>query len=94
MTRPRSQDSKLDELIKLQREQSRQMVHMQAQLEDVTAKVEGMAPTVQQVADAVTFAKVGRTVFRFLIGIGIAATPIIWWMNDRWHILGQLFRKL
>lgn len=90
MTRVRSQDSKLDELIRLQRD----MAELREQVGDLTDKVQAMAPAVQQVADAVTFAKVGRTVFRFMVGIGIAATPVLWWMNDRWHLLAALVKRV
>jgi hypothetical protein len=94
MTRPRSQDSKLDELLRLHRDQGRQMADLQAQVSSLSVQVKEMAPTVQQVADAVTFAKVGRTFFRFLMGAGIVIAPVLWWMADRWHLLAQLFKRV
>lgn len=51
-----------------------------------------MAPTVQQVADALTFAKVGKSVFRVLMGVGIVVAPALRWMQDRWSIIAQLFK--
>jgi len=88
-----SESDKLDEILRLFRERDQQLSAMRDEVKALSGQVAEMAPIVQQVADAITFAKVGRTVFRFLIGIGIAAAPVMWWMADRWHIVGQLFKR-
>jgi hypothetical protein len=80
-------EEKLDELIRLSRARDEQINRLATQVEE-------MAPTVQQVADALTFAKVGKSVFRVLMGVGIVAGPAIWWMQDRWSIIAQLFKRL
>lgn len=79
-------EEKLDELIRLSRARDDQITKLAAQVEE-------MAPTVQQVADALTFAKVGKSVFRVLMGIGIVTAPVIYWFSDKWHIIGQLFKR-
>lgn len=90
----RTQSSKLDELIRLSRERDVQLVALTAEVKDLKEQVETMAPTVKQVADAVTFAKVGRTFFRILIGAGAVCVPVLLWMTDRWHLIGQLFKRV
>lgn len=80
-------EDKLDLLIRLTEAQDEK-------IKGLTDKVGIMAPTVQQVADALTFTKVGKSVFRVTIGIGAVVAPVIWWMQDRWHIIGQLFRRI
>jgi hypothetical protein len=84
---------KLDEILRLSGERDEQLSNLATEVKALSGQVSDMAPVVQQVADAITFAKVGRTVFRFLMGIGIAAVPVLWWMADRWHIVGQLFKR-
>lgn len=80
-------EEKLDELIRMSRARDEQINKLATQVED-------MAPTVQQVADALTFAKVGKSVFRVLIGVGVVAAPVVYWMQDRWHIIAQLFKRV
>lgn len=79
-------EEKLDELIRLSRAR-------EDQISKLSEQVKEMAPTVRQVADALTFAKVGKSVFRVLMGIGIVTTPIVYWLNDKWSIIGQLFKR-
>lgn len=79
-------EEKLDELIRLSRAREDQIAKLSEQVEE-------MAPTVRQVADALTFAKVGKSVFRVLMGIGIVTTPIVYWLHDKWSIIGQLFKR-
>lgn len=79
-------EDKLDELIRLSRARDDQITKLATQVEE-------MAPTVQRVADALTFAKVGKSVFRVLIGVGIVSAPVVYWLQDRWHIIGQLFKR-
>lgn len=88
-----SQSDKLDEILRLSRERDQQLLAMRDQMCELSDQVAEMAPIVRQVADAITFAKVGRTVLRFLIGLGLAAAPVLWWMADRWHLVGQLFKR-
>lgn len=90
----RTQNSKLDELIRLSRERDAQLAEMTDKLKDLTEKVEIMAPTVKQVADAVTFAKVGRTFFRILIGAGVVVVPVLLWITGRWHLITQLLKPV
>ena len=85
--------AKLDEILSLSRKRDDEITALRQQMTDLSDQVTNMAPVVQQVADAITFAKVGRTVFRFLIGIGLATAPVLWWRADRWHIFGQLFKR-
>jgi len=85
-TRIDAMERKLDQLIEL----SHQRQH---EIQALSAQVSEMAPTVKAVADAVTFAKIGRSVFRVTIGMGVLVAPVVWWMQDKWVILGQLFRK-
>ncbi len=79
-------ERKLDTLIELSHDRERQIAALSEQVSE-------MAPTVKQVADAVTFAKIGRSVFRVLIGVGVVVAPVVWWLNDRWHVIGQLFKR-
>lgn len=79
-------EEKLDELIRLSRARDEQITKLAAQVEE-------MAPTVQQVADALTFAKVGKSVFRVLMGVGIVTAPVIYWLHDKWAVIGQLFKR-
>lgn len=94
MARARSQNSKLDELIELSRERDRQIGELNTVVAGLAKKIEVMAPTVQQVADAVTFAKVGRTFFRILIGAGAVCVPVLLWMTGRLHLIAQLFKPV
>lgn len=79
-------ERKLDQLIELSHQR-------QSEIQALSEQVADMAPTVKQVADAVTFAKVGRSVFRVMIGIGVIVAPVVYWMQDKWSILGQLFKR-
>jgi hypothetical protein len=79
-------EGKLDELIRLFRARD-------GDIANLTAQVEEMAPTVRQVADALTFAKVGKSVFRVLMGIGIVTAPLVYWLSDKWSIIAQLFKR-
>ena len=79
-------ERKLDQLIEL----SHQRQH---EIQALSLQVSEMAPTVKAVADAVTFAKIGRSVFRVTIGMGVLVAPVIWWMQDKWLIIGQLFKR-
>lgn len=79
-------ERKLDQLIELSHQR-------QSEIQALSEQVADMAPTVKQVADAVTFAKVGRSVFRVMIGIGVIVAPVIYWMQDKWTIIGQLFKR-
>lgn len=79
-------ERKLDELIRLSHAR-------EIQIQALSEQVAEMAPTVQQVADAVTFAKIGRSVFRVLIGVGVVVAPVIWFVQERWGIIAQLFKR-
>jgi hypothetical protein len=80
-------ERKIDELLKLSHDR-------EDQLSALSAQVAEMAPTVKQVADAVTFAKVGRSVFRVLIGTGMFVAPVIYFMQERWGLLAQIFKRI
>ena len=80
-------ERKLDELIRLS-------LARESQISDLSEQVSRMAPTVQQVADAVTFAKVGRSVFRVLIGVGMVVAPAVWWLDGKWSLIAQLFKRV
>lgn len=79
-------ERKLDELIRLSHARD-------SQIQALSEQVAEMAPTVKAVADAVTFAKVGRSVFRVMIGVGAVVAPVIWWMDNKWAVILQLFRR-
>lgn len=79
-------ERKLDELIRLSHARD-------SQIQALSEQVSEMAPTVKQVADAVTFAKIGRSVFRVLIGVGVVVAPVVWFLQERWHIIAQLFKR-
>lgn len=79
-------ERKLDQLIEL----SHQRQH---EIQALSEQVSEMAPTVKQVADAVTFAKIGRSVFRVLIGVGVVVAPAVWWVNEKWALIAQLFKR-
>lgn len=87
MSRIDQMEEKLDELIRLSRARDDQMTKLSDQ-------VGLMAPTVQQVADALTFAKVGKSVFRVFMGVGIVVGPAVWWFSDKWSIIAQLFKRV
>jgi hypothetical protein len=86
-------EEKLDELIRLSRSRDEQLMNIVNRVEGLSTQVEEMAPTVQQVADALTFAKVGKSVFRVMMGVGIVTAPVVYWFHDKWHIVGQLFKR-
>lgn len=79
-------ERKLDELIRLSHARD-------SQIQALSEQVAEMAPTVKAVADAVTFAKVGRSVFRVMIGVGAVVAPVIWWFDGKWAVILQLFRR-
>lgn len=79
-------ERKLDQLIELSHAREHQ-------IQALSEQVSEMAPTVKAVADAVTFAKIGRSVFRVMIGLGVVVAPVVWWVNDKWAIISQLFRR-
>lgn len=79
-------ERKLDQLIELSHAR-------ETQLRDLSQQVSEMAPTVKAVADAVTFAKIGRSVFRVLIGVGVVVAPAVWWVNEKWAVIAQLFKR-
>jgi len=79
-------ERKLDELIRLSHARD-------IQLQALSEQVSEMAPTVKQVADAVTFAKIGRSVFRVLIGVGVIVAPVVWFAQEKWAIIVQLFKR-
>lgn len=87
MSRIDQMEEKLDELIRLSRAR-------EGQISKLATQVEEMAPTVQQVADALTFAKVGRSVFRVFMGVGIVTAPALYWLSGKWAIIGQLFKPV
>jgi hypothetical protein len=80
-------ERKLDQLIELSHARENQ-------IQALSEQVSEMAPTVQAVADAVTFAKVGRSVFRVMIGMGVVVAPAVWIVQEKWHIISQLFRRV
>lgn len=79
-------ERKLDDLIRLSHAR-------EVQIQALSEQVSEMAPTVKQVADAVTFAKIGRSVFRVLIGVGVVVAPVVWFVQERWSIIAQLFKR-
>jgi len=100
----RTHASKLDELLRLSHEREGQLADLAgevAQLRAVVAdqakQIKAMKPTVDQVAAAVTFGRVGSRVavlaWRYSFRAGLLCVAIAWWMNDRWHLLGPLFRR-
>ena len=80
-------ERKLDQLIELSHARENQ-------IQDLSDQVSRMAPTVQAVADAVTFAKIGRSVFRVMIGMGVLMAPVIWFVQEKWAIISQLFKRV
>ena len=80
-------ERKLDQLIEL----SHQRQH---EIQALSEQVSEMAPTVKAVADAVTFAKIGRSVFRVMVGVGMIVAPVIWWFDGKWAVIGQLFKRV
>jgi hypothetical protein len=80
-------ERKLDQLIELSHARENQ-------IQALSEQVSEMAPTVQAVADAVTFAKIGRSVFRVMIGMGVVVAPVIWWLDNKWALIAQLFRRV
>ncbi len=96
----RTHASKLDELIKLSREREEQLGLLTDQLTRLTAvvgeqakQIEAMKPIVNHVAEIITFGRIGGVIGRFSIRVAIFALPVLLWMNDKWHLLGQLFKR-
>lgn len=83
----KEQDRKLDLIIRLTEAQD-------GKIKGLTDQVSEMAPTVQQVADALTFAKVGKSVFRLFMAAGIIVAPVVYYLQDRWAIVWQLFKRI
>lgn len=97
----RTQSSKLDELIRLSRERDAQIANLSAEFVKLTAtvaeqarQIAAMQPTVSAVAEQFTFAKVGKTYLRLLIGAGAVGAPVLFFMSDRWHLLAQFFKRI
>lgn len=81
-----SQDEKLDIIIRLTQAQDEK-------IKGLTEKVGVMAPTVEHVANVVTTARVVGSIGRISLWIAPIVVAIFYWMHDRWHIIGQLFRR-
>lgn len=88
-----SDSEKIDHLIHLSEERGDKIEELTRQVERLSGEVSNMAPTVRQVAEAIAFARVGRTVFRFLIGLGVGAMGVIWWMEGKWYLFAALFKR-
>ena len=59
----------------------------------LTDKVGVMAPTVERVANVVTTARVLGGIGRISLWIAPIVVGALYWMHDRWAILGQLFKR-
>ena len=97
----RTHANKLDELLRLSHEREGQLAELVgevAQLRAVVAdqakQIKAMKPIVDQVAAVFTFGRVGGFAWRYLIRVGIVCVAVAWWMNDRWHLLAPLFRRV
>lgn len=85
-TRMDALERKLDEILRLSLENKHH-------LDGVSQQVAAMQPAWEQVANALTFAKVGKSFFRWTIGAGMVIAPVVWWVSDRWSIISQLFKR-
>lgn len=97
----RTQSSKLDELIRRSRERDEQLASLVTEFGKLTAtvaeqarQIAAMQPTVNTVAEQFTFAKVGKTYLRLIIGAGWVVTAVLLFMTDRWAIVAQLFKRI
>jgi hypothetical protein len=96
----RTHASKLDELIRLSREREEQIGALTEQVAKLTAvvgeqakQINAMQPTVDRVAEVITFGRIGGVIGRFSVRLAIICLPVLWWMNDKWHLLAQLFKR-
>lgn len=82
----KEQDRKLDLIIALTEAQD-------DKIKGLTDKVGKMAPTVEHVAAVVTTARVVGSIGRTSLWVAAAILPAAYWLSDKWHIIGQLFRR-
>lgn len=81
-----TQDEKLDLIIRLTQAQDEK-------IKGLTDKVGVMAPTVERVANVVATARVLGGIGRISLWIAPIVVGALYWMHDRWAILGQLFKR-
>jgi hypothetical protein len=96
----RTHSSKLDELIRLSHAREGQIGALTDEVEKLrfvvaeqAKAIEAMKPTVDQVAAVFVFGRVGGVVWRVSFRVAVVIVPILWWMNDKWHLFGQLFKR-
>lgn len=53
-----------------------------------------MAPTVQIGENVITTAKTMNTVARWAAYTAPFVVAFFYWMADRWHLIGQLFKRV
>ncbi|UQS95241.1 hypothetical protein Pam5_25 [Pseudanabaena phage Pam5] len=82
----RAQDAKLDTIIRLTEAQDER-------IKVLSARVETMAPTVKAGEDVITTAKTIGVVGRWVLWFSTGLVAFLWYMADRWHLVGQLFKR-
>lgn len=82
-----AQDEKLDEIKRL-------VDALVTESRKSSEEIAKMAPTVQHVSNLLTTAKVVGSFSRSSLWIAAFSLPIIYWMQDRWHLIAQLFKRL
>ena len=90
----KEQDRKLDILIKLtegQNDKIRAIADVQA---SQGKRLEEMAPTVKMGDDVRAAGRVIGTVSKWGMWSAPFAVAFIYWMSERWHLIGQLFKRI
>lgn len=82
----RTQDAKLDTIIRLTEAQDEK-------IKALSAKVETMIPTVELGQKAITTASGLSWIGKRLLWASAGIVGFLCYMQDRWHLIGQLFRR-
>lgn len=89
----KSQDGKLDHIIQLTEAQDVKIEVLTTDMGVVSQKVDTMAPTVKIGENVITTAKTMNSVARWAAWTSPIIVAFFYWMADRWHLIGQLFKR-
>lgn len=82
----KAQDAKLDLIIRLTEAQDEK-------IKGLSSEMTRIAPTIKAGEDVVTTVKTLGIVGRWVLWLATGLVAFLWYMADRWSVVGQLFRK-